>query len=123
MNMSTSVLQRKTRPSCDSRHKLAASARKSRFWVTSQMEFSAQIVLEADIFRRDRLLRALYRPVKSLSGFCTFGQVMPDFCTLGHFMRVLATCDFISCASNHLLRGQDMPFLRPFNAVSHTSIL
>ena len=32
------------------------------------------------------MLRALYRPIKSVNGFCTFGHFMPDFCTLGQDM-------------------------------------
>jgi hypothetical protein len=57
-------------------------------------------------------LKALEKLIKSVR----------QICTLGHFMVFLATCSFVSCASNYLLRGQDMPFLRPFYAVSDSFI-
>src|SRR2546427_12477143 len=66
-------------------------------------------------------LKALEKRIKSVYQICTFGQVMPNFCTFGHFLAFLAACRFTSCLSNHLLHGQVMPFLRPFNAVSDTS--
>jgi len=65
-------------------------------------------------------LKALEKLIKSVRQICILGHFMVDSCTLGHFMVFLATCSFVSCASNYLLRGQDMPFLRPFYAVSDT---
>jgi hypothetical protein len=65
-------------------------------------------------------LKELEKRIKSIRQICTFGYFMVDSCTPGHFMVFLAACGFVSCASNHLLRGQVMPFLRPINAVSHT---
>jgi hypothetical protein len=64
-------------------------------------------------------LKALEKRIKSVCQICTFGQVMPNSCTFGHYMAFLAACRFISCSSNYILRGQVMPFLWPFNAVSH----
>jgi hypothetical protein len=65
-------------------------------------------------------VKELEKRIKSIRQICTFGHFMVDSCTPGHFMVFLAACGFVSCASNHLLRGQDMPFLRPIYAVCHT---
>ena len=68
-------------------------------------------------------LKALEKGIRSVYQICTFGQVMPNFCTFGHFMAFLVARDFTSCASNHLLRGQVMPFLRPFYSESDSQPL
>jgi hypothetical protein len=65
-------------------------------------------------------LAALEKRIKSVCQVCTFGHFLVDSCTLGHFLAFLAACDFASCSLNYILPGQVMPFLRPFNAVSHT---
>jgi hypothetical protein len=66
-------------------------------------------------------IKELEKRIKSIRQICTFGHFMVDSCTPGHFMVFLAACGFVSCASNHLLRGQFMPFLRPIYAVCHKS--
>jgi hypothetical protein len=53
------------------------------------------------------MLRALYKPVKSVEGFCTSGQVMPDFFHFQPGYAVLAL----------LLLSLNAPAYRPSYAV------
>jgi hypothetical protein len=71
---------------CDSRHLIAASAALFDFWITSETESSAQSRLLVDGSNVGATQSELLEPIKSVCGFCTFGQVMPDFCTLGQDM-------------------------------------
>jgi hypothetical protein len=108
---------------CYSRHKMAAAAFNCHIASFVQPIFTLKSALKPERMISSQTLSALEKRMKSVWQICILGQFMPDFCTLGHFIVFLAACVFASCASNHLLRGQDMPFLWPFYAVSDTTTL
>ena len=71
---------------CHSRHLMAVSATLLDSRITSETEFSAQGRFLADGSNVGATQSELLELIKSVGRFCTFGQVMPDFCTLGQDM-------------------------------------
>ncbi len=71
---------------CDSRHKLAERALIAVFGILPKRNFPLKSSLRQASLEEVPCEAALYRPIKSVNGLCTSGQVMPDFCTLGQNM-------------------------------------
>ena len=108
---------------CDSRHKMTASVANCPIARFVQSIFTLKSANRSEQIISCRTMRALEKGIKPIRQICTFGQVMPDFFTFGHFMAFLAACGALLCSSTALLGGQDMPFLRPIYAVSHIDLM
>ena len=77
---------------CDSRHKLAERALIAVFGLLPKRNCPLKASLRLAFSEEVPCEDALYKPIKSVDGFCTFGQVMRNFCPLGQDMLFEHCC-------------------------------